>query len=123
MANTSASVVRAALMLFVVRDEDGNFDLERIRRKTPGHVFDEPTHKLRIQILSVLNFYEELAIGISEKSIDNERSVRFFGSMAEQTWTALGGWIQNERDVDRNQAYYCEFETLVKRWRQRSNSS
>lgn len=102
---------------------DGNFDLEKIRRKTPGQVFDKDTHKLRMQILSFLNFYEELAIAIAEKSVDNERCYRFFRSIAEQTWTSLGPWIQSERDVDKNQSYYCEFQNLVMKWRKQGNAS
>lgn len=102
---------------------DGNFDLDKIRRKHPGQKFDEKTHELRIQLLSVLNFYEELAIGISEKSIDANRSFRFFRSMADQTWSALSSWIQSERDVDKNQTYYCEFENLVNRWRKHANEA
>jgi hypothetical protein len=102
---------------------DGNFDLEKIRRRNPGQKFDEETHKLRIQILAVLNFYEELAIGIAEKSMDNDRCFRFFRSMAEQTWTSLSSWIQSERNVDRNQTYYCEFEALVMRWRKQANGN
>jgi len=71
----------------------------------------------------VLNFYEELAIGIAEKSMDNDRCFRFFRSMAEQTWTSLSSWIQSERNVDRNQTYYCEFEALVMRWRKQANGN
>ena len=100
---------------------DNNFNLEKISRKNAGHVFDGDTHKLRIQILSVLNFYEELAIGIAERSIDNDRSYRFFRSMADQTWTSLSSWIQRERDLDKNQGYYCEFQKLVENWRKQKN--
>lgn len=112
---------RIAIRTVVADVTDGNFDLTRIERKRPGQTFDEQTHKLRIQILSVLNFYEELAIGIFEKSIDEDRCFRFFHAMAEQAWASLGEWIQKERDVDHTQAYYREFESLVMRWRLRAN--
>jgi hypothetical protein len=110
---------RVAIRIVMADVTDGNFDLEKIRRRSAGHKFDDQTHALRIQILSGLNFYEELAIGIFEKSIDNERCFRFFNSMADQTWTSLADWIQSERNLDRNQTYYQEFEKLIKGWRER----
>lgn len=113
---------RVAIRTVMAHITEGNFDICRIERKTQGHVFEDDDHKLRIQVLSALNFYEELAIGIFEKSIDNERSRRFFYSISNQTYDALESWIRNERKVDRTQSYYMEFENLIRRWRQQQNS-
>ena len=99
---------------------DGLFDISTIRRLHAAHKFDKETHETRIQVLSALNFYEELPIGIFEKSIDDDRSRRFFYSMANQAYEVLQEWIQNERNVDHTQNYYIEFEKLIRQWRDKA---
>jgi hypothetical protein len=73
---------RVANRMIMANVTDGLFDISTIRRLHAAHKFDKDIHEIRIQVLSALNFYEELAIGIFEKSIDNDRSCRFFFTLS-----------------------------------------
>ena len=83
---------------------EGLLDIFNIARQQRGQVFTKEGYAVRMQVISMLNFYEELAVGISEKSIDDDRSRRFFYSMASQAYEYLEHWIKNERNIDHAQS-------------------
>ena len=108
---------RVSIRAVMANVTDGRLDISTIQRHHQSQVFDLEAHEIRMKVLSALNFYEELAIGIFEKSVDNDRSIRFFYSIANQAYEKLEEWIKNERNVDHTQTYYIEFEALINLWR------
>lgn len=98
---------------------EGNLDPMQLGRHSKGEVLDAARQEKRVQVISALNFYEELAIGIFENTVEEEKCYRFFSSIIEQTYMGLKGWIENERLIDKNQSYYVEFERLAEQWRRR----
>lgn len=98
---------------------EGNINPATLARREKSESIEEELSDRRMHIFSALNFYEELAIGIFEDSIDEEKAYRFFSSIVEQTYVALHAWIGNEREIDNSHSYYIEFEKLAERWRLR----
>ncbi len=70
----------------------------------------------RLLIVSVLNFFEELAIAVLRGSADEDRLKLFFSAIASQSFAKLEDWIRNERKIDNEDGYYTQFEKVVKRW-------
>ena len=70
----------------------------------------------RAGLVTVLNFYEELAIAALRNTADEDRLYAFFAGIIQQSATCLEGWIKSERAIDNEPDYYCEFLKLVARW-------
>ncbi|MEJ7605989.1 MAG: DUF4760 domain-containing protein [Bryobacteraceae bacterium] len=94
---------------------DGNLNPDTLARSEKGQDLAGLADS-RAFVLSALNFYEELAIGIFEESIDEEKADRFFASIVDQPFIALRGWIEQERKIDRTPRYFIEFQRLAEGW-------
>jgi hypothetical protein len=98
---------------------DEKLDPEVLMRKFKGEVQDPDILEKRYAISSLLNFFEEMAISVAERSADEEKLNRFFGQIVNQVYTRLEGFIANERKIDNANRYYIDFQKLTDRWRRR----
>jgi len=87
-----------------------------LQRSAKGGEMPPEKDSKRAGLVTVLNFYEELAIATLRNSADEDRLYAFFSGIIQQSATCLEGWIKNERAVDHEPDYYCEFLKLVARW-------
>jgi hypothetical protein len=87
-----------------------------LERKAKGANLSTEMDKKRAGLVAVLNFYEELAIATLRSSTNEDRLYDFFSSIIQQSATRLENWIRNERSVDNEPEYYCEFLKLAARW-------
>jgi hypothetical protein len=87
-----------------------------LERKLKGGELSEDADGKRALLVTVLNFYEELAIGALHRSANEERLFDFFSGIIQQSATRLENWIRNERAIDNEPDYYCEFLKLNARW-------
>ena len=86
-----------------------------MERKVKGDL-TEVVDGQRAQLVTVLNFYEELAIAALTNSANEERLYTFFSGILQQSATRLEHWIKLERAIDNEPDYYCEFLRLNGRW-------
>jgi hypothetical protein len=72
--------------------------------------------------VTILNFYEEMAIAALQKSANEDRLYEFFDAIVGKSASKLLGWIEHEQRLDNEPDYYCEFLKLTARWRQRKRA-
>jgi hypothetical protein len=101
--------MRATLMDIM----EGRLDPAKLTRGDPA------MQESRLLIVSVLNFLEEISIAVIKRTANEDRLKDFFSSITEQSFAKLEDWIKHERKIDNEPAYYCEFEKLVARWKNR----
>ena len=89
--------------------------LEQIAKGEMPEGIDEK----RGHLVTILNFYEELAIAALRKTADEERLNDFFEGIISQSVSKLEDWIKHERRIDNEPDYYCEFLKLAERWAER----
>ncbi|MBV9506747.1 MAG: DUF4760 domain-containing protein [Acidobacteriia bacterium] len=96
---------------------ENRLDPTVLERKAKGDLDpDADVENKRASLVTVLNFYEELAIASLHKSANEERLYAFFSGIISQSATRLEGWIKHERAIDNEPDYYCEFLELAARW-------
>lgn len=95
---------------------ENRLDPAILQRSARGGEILPDVDSKRAALVTVLNFYEEVAIAILSKTADEASLYAFFSGIVQQCATHLEGWIMNERAVDNEPAYYCEFLKLAARW-------
>jgi hypothetical protein len=95
---------------------ENRLEPDTLERKAKGADLSEEADKKRACLVTVLNFYEELAIAALQRSADEEILFIFFSGVIQQSAARLEKWIGNERTVDNEPDYYCEFLKLHARW-------
>ena len=95
---------------------ENRLEAATLQRSAKGGEMPPDVDGKRAGLVTVLNFYEELAIATQHNTADEERLYAFFSGIIQQSATCLEGWIKNERAVDNEPDYYCEFLKLVARW-------
>ena len=70
----------------------------------------------RSQIVTLLNFFEEVSISVLNRSADEDKLRRFFGEVIPAGYKAMEEWILAERKKDNDTAYYLEAQRVVERW-------
>jgi hypothetical protein len=96
---------------------EGLFDPSRVARSPKGEALSEDALKLRADVVAILNIFEEISLLIRSSSANEEKLQRYFGPVMIQAFNNLRPWIENERKLDNEDAYYCEFEAVVLRWK------
>jgi hypothetical protein len=95
---------------------ESRLDPSTLERKAKGEDLSKDADAKRAYLVTVLNFYEELAIAALRRSADEERLFDFFAGIIQQSATRLESWIKNERKIDNEPDYYTEFLRLNARW-------
>ena len=70
----------------------------------------------QLAILRALNQHETAAVGIIEKTMDEEVYRRWARGNIVQDWIASRSFVTEARDNFKNQTLYCELERLAWRW-------
>jgi hypothetical protein len=96
------------------RLKPGDLARERKRQIQSDEVLDQ-----RLKVTAMLNFYEELAICVKDRSVNEQKLYDFFSRVLLDAHTRLEEYIRSERRVDNDQGYFCELEWLAKRWKER----
>jgi hypothetical protein len=66
-------------------------------------------------IRSMFNIYELVAIGIAEKTIDEEIYKRWYRTTLVKDWIAAKAFVATYQR-DHNRKLFCEFQELAKSW-------
>jgi len=103
---------------------DERLDPSTLSRKRKGEVQPDDILEQRLKVTAMLNFYEEMAISVKDRSANEDKLFDFFSNVLEDAYFRLLQYIENERRIDASAAYasaayFCELEWLAKRWRQR----
>ena len=69
-----------------------------------------------LPILSILNFNELIAIGVSEKTVDERIYKRYYRTEYVNDWIGCKPFVEELRQQSGNPNFYCEIEALAKRW-------
>ena len=112
----SAELVPMRLVLREITEN--RLDPDTLKRPAKGEITAETDEK-RGRLVTILNFYEEMAIAALQKSANEDRLYEFFDAIIGQSAAKLQGWIEHEQRLDNEQDYYCEFLKLADRWRRR----
>ena len=110
---------RAAIRTTLNRITEGQLDPATLERTSKGEWLEGERLTQRLHVVAQLNFYEELAIGVFDESVDEEKAYRFFKSVIEQTYVGVMPLIERERAIDKRASYFVEFQALAERWRAR----
>ena len=89
-----------------------------LMRTTKGAILGGDELQARSKVVGMLNFYEEVAIAVMERSADELMLRRFFRAVICQAFDNLESWIKNERTIDNEGRYYIYLEDLVERWKE-----
>jgi hypothetical protein len=101
---------------------DEKLDPATLSRKKKGDDQTEEVREQRLKVTAMLNFYEEMAISVKERSVNEDKLYDFFSNVLEDAYARLFAYIETERRIDASAAYFCEMEWLAKRWRQRTQN-
>jgi len=74
----------------------------------------------RGRLVTILNFFEEMAIATLHKSVNENLLYEFYGSIVGSAEAKLKDWIMDEQRIDEADDY-CNFLVLAARWKQRKN--
>jgi hypothetical protein len=96
---------------------EGIFDPTRVARNPKGEPLSDDALKLRADVVAILNIFEEISLLIRTSSANEEKLRRYFRPVMIQAYNNLRPWIENERKLDHEDAYYCEFETVAIKWK------
>ncbi|MCA8834800.1 MAG: DUF4760 domain-containing protein [Proteobacteria bacterium] len=69
-----------------------------------------------LSIMAALNLSEFIAIGISEKIIDERIYKRYYRTEYVDDWIGCKPFVEELRRQSGNLTYYCEIEALAKKW-------
>lgn len=72
-------------------------------------------------LLRQLNEYELISLGIKEGVFDERFYKRWFFTQFTRDFAKLRGFIIGLRDRYHNDAYFCEFESLARRWNRKKH--
>jgi hypothetical protein len=97
---------------------EGLFDPTAVARDPKGAPLGEDALRLRADVVAILNIFEEISLLIRTSSANEEKLRRYFRPVMIQAYNNLRPWIENERKLDNEDAYYCEFENVVLRWKE-----
>lgn len=67
-------------------------------------------------ILRQINRYELISLGISQSVFNEKFYKRWFFSQVMRDYEKLTPFITRTRQIYKNEAYFCEFESLAGRW-------
>jgi hypothetical protein len=65
---------------------------------------------------AIMNRYELIAIGISEKTLDRGVYRRYARTTLVKDWLACKPWVMQMRQNSNTPTYYCEIEKIAKKW-------
>ncbi len=71
----------------------------------------------RQTLLAILNFWEEMAIGVFSHEADEGLLRDFFNTMVVRSFAVTQDWIRKERVAKNYPAAYIQFESLYNHWR------
>ena len=115
----SAEMLPMRLVLREITED--RLDPDTLKRSARGEISAETDEK-RGCLVTILNFYEEMAIAALQKSANEDRLYEFFDAIVGKSASKLLGWIEHEQRLDNEPDYYCEFLKLTARWRQRKRA-
>ena len=69
-----------------------------------------------LSIMAALNLSEFIAIGISEKIIDERIYKRYYRTEYVDDWIGCKPFVEELRRQSGNPTYYCEIESLATKW-------
>lgn len=72
-------------------------------------------------ILQTANHYEMVSLAIKTKVFDEKYYKYWFYTQFLKDFDKLFPFIESVRDYEHNQAYYCEFQTMVDRWKRKKH--
>lgn len=78
--------------------------------------FLKNNHEKYLAIVTMLNFYEKLAIFIEHKLVDEKLLKDYFRGVVINTYHVMIGYIGNIRKEKENQKVFEKFENLAKSW-------
>jgi len=90
--------------------------------RTLGQQLPPDIDGTRANIVTILNFFEEVAIAARTNSANEMRLYEFFDSIVRQTYSHLEDWVRAERKIDNEVHYYSELEALYGKWTKRSST-
>jgi len=64
----------------------------------------------------MLNRYELLAIGVRTGALDAKFYRRWLRTTTVEDWIALKPFVTELRQQKKRNTFFCEFETLAKKW-------
>ncbi len=116
---------RRATLDIVLSEETDPSTIEQrtefVKLRDAGHLSQwaspDKTHSDNSAILrSVLNRYELVAIGIDKGIIDEKSYKKWCRSTLVKDWIECKAFVMQIRHNASVPTFYCEFETLAKRW-------
>ncbi|MEK2607733.1 DUF4760 domain-containing protein [Pseudomonas shirazensis] len=105
---TDQSLIEAKKAVAKIHSSGGEF----VSLATSAHAQDEA----RGHILSIINNYEFIALGIREGALDEDLYKRAVYSQVTRDWSAMKGFIMELRRQNRIDTLFQEFEKLAKGW-------
>jgi hypothetical protein len=109
-------------MRLVLREiTENRLDPDSLKRAAKGEM-PQGVDEKRGHLVTILNFYEELAIAALKKTADEDRLYEFFDAIVSQSASKLDDWIRHERRIDNEPEYYCEFVKLAGRWAEKKGN-
>ena len=78
----------------------------------------------RRKVIDLLNFLEELSLGVNQDLIDEEIIKDFFEYIIPKHWEVFGEWIIQERDSNniKYKNLYCQMEILSQKWNNKNRN-
>ncbi len=73
---------------------------------------------MRAKVNGVLNFLEEMSIAIFEDMADERILYRYFHTICSTTYKNIRPYVRADQEY-MDEDYYCEIESLYKRWSKR----
>ncbi len=69
-----------------------------------------------VSIMAALNLSELIAIGVSEKTVDERIYKRYYRTEYVNDWIGCKPFVDGLRQQSGNPNFYCEIEALAKKW-------
>src|SRR3954452_19855901 len=93
-----------------------NEELDPLAPHERDEVLDRDVAK-RIVAVEILNFYEEMATGINNGSLDGDLLRGYWEPVIEKTFDRYQYWIQQHRVRKNAPGYFDELEKLATKWK------
>lgn len=93
-----------------------NEELDPLTPKQRDEVLDKDVAK-RIVAVEILNFYEEMATGINNGSLDGDLLRGYWEPVILKSFERYEYWIRQHRIRKTAPGYFEELENLVKKWK------
>jgi hypothetical protein len=80
--------------------------------------FKEEENEKRGQVIGALNFFEELAVAVKKRRVDERYLYDMLSVTVEMVWKKFKPWIDadRKREYGGDPSYWSEFEALARRW-------